>query len=277
MSEYSQKQSPDYGWIYDVQAVVILLAPSAYSIIDYFSLTPDVARFRYAVFASILFIAGIIRMLFPFILPREAVDPSLSKQPVKTAMIGPRILDRAIPAPTAGAPGSAKITSVLSELYEDLKPVEGKEGHRLRITLHAPDSMAKTLVQIGRWRWDGEVCVSDTEIRIGTCSVGHAYSQARQWYVPQVLWQSPRPGSNSSDFSNSLRWCGLTEKEIEAQHLDDRSSFAAAPVICTDEHGNDEVIAVVSADTAKDLPSLADLQDYVNQRAESLCDGLLSF
>lgn len=113
-----------------------------------------------------------------------------------------------------------------------------------RLTIFVPDSQTDTLVQVARLHENLTEKVSQTAIRMGTCTVGHVYNRMEPWYIPNV--------DECGGFREVLKWCGMTDSEIGVQGLSDRKCFAAYPVLTTDQATSKvQVLAVVAVDAAK--------------------------
>ncbi|MFA4955287.1 MAG: hypothetical protein WC641_08345 [Patescibacteria group bacterium] len=85
--------------------------------------------------------------------------------------------------PFHGRPGKRGLSILLAQIYGNLAP---EPEDRLRLTLFVPDSNRKCLVQIARYCWNHDDTTSGTEIRMGTCAVGHAYNRGEFWFLPDV-------------------------------------------------------------------------------------------
>jgi hypothetical protein len=153
--------------------------------------------------------------------------------------------------PKPGRNGDRALTELLAEIV-------GKIGHSflgdsLRVTLFVPDLRKKELVQVARKQTNGRDSVSATRIRMGVCTVGHAYARAENTYVPDV--------EIHGGFRESLRLCGMTDDEIQIQTGQQQQSFAAVPVFSTDSNGYQIVLAVVAVDSVQsnlpnDIPTI---------------------
>lgn len=152
-----------------------------------------------------------------------------------------RVLDHGVVPPLPGKSGNVGVTNLLAQISGSLGLVQ---ADRLRLTLFVPDTPGQRLVQVSRHRWDGRTEVSPTSIRMGTCSVGHAYNTPEVWYVPDVNHDK------QGGFAQALRTCGLTTEEIGSQQLQDRRSFAAVPLFADDVDGRHVLFAILAADTA---------------------------
>ena len=134
--------------------------------------------------------------------------------------------------------GNAKLNEMLARMYQK---IDMPDTDMLRLTLFAPDTRRKALVQLARYAWNTDTAVSPTEIRMGTCAVGHAYNRDDVWYVEDV--------DGHGGFDESLRLCGLTPDEVEVQTRHDRRAFVAIPIHATNSKGKRAVLAVLAADT----------------------------
>lgn len=174
-----------------------------------------------------------------------------------------RKADHGIRVPQPGKPGKEALNRALSAIAGRLAL---RPQDELRLTLFVPDTQNKVLVQAARITWDDRTEVSGTQIRMGTCAVGHAFNRGEPWHVPNV--------DDHGGFEAALRWCGLTRDEVTQQTLR-RRSFAAIPIFTVDGHGQTVPLGVVAADTATAKALRVDLHHIIVKFEAQLRSGLL--
>lgn len=94
------------------------------------------------------------------------------------------------------------------------------QASELRFTVFVPDYEKKTLVQVARYCWNGNVATSDTEIRMGTGLVGSAFTTGDVLNIP-----------NAENYEVIWRGYGAEKPEIAGYHKVNCLSFKAIPIV----------------------------------------------